>query len=656
MRKLVCAGVFVLLSALPFAQEKTVSIPPSVKVEGMPSIPQSIADSLAPYAQFRSAQIQAWHPTKRQIVISTTFAATPQLHLVDGPGHDRHQLTWMAGGGVSPTRSAPSFDPADGNTLVFAYDPAGGEAESIYRYDFTTGQPVMAVPARIRYNPVWLRTGKWLVYDSNERNLKDKDLYIVDPRDPATKRRLGEFTGQWSPHDSSPDGKSIVANEVVSNDETYLWVINVQTGDKRALTPRDGDKAFWSNARFSTDGKKVYAISDRGGDLRRIWRCDLSSSQWAAVTAATDNVDSFALSPDGAQLAVVVDRGAEQELQVLDVGTMKPRSLPGLPKGVFAELMWRPGSHELAFDLGVAKKDVYTVDASIGTVTRWTSSELTFNPDALPAPEVIEWKSSDGVRFSGILYKPPTKFTGRRPIVVNFHGGPDLFREQVRFLGRGNYFLNELGIALVYPNVRGSSGYGKKFQEMDNGHGRDGVIKDAGAVLDWIATRPDLDSGRVVLTGGSYGGWLALEAGIVYNDRIAGIMEGAGITDFITYLEQQSDPGRQATRRVEYGDERDPQMREYLKSISPVTRAADLKKPTLIMHPGKDSRVPVAQAQELVSALKANNAPVWYVELADANHDNFPGTQANNDFVFEAQILFLQKFVLNDASKPPTPR
>ena len=651
MRYLVCAGIVVFLSALPFAQEKTVSIPPSVKVEGMPPIPQSIADGLAPYAQYRSAQIQAWHPTKRQIVISTTFAATPQLHLVDGPGRDRHQLTWMAGGGVSPTRSTPSFDPADGNTLVFAYDPAGGEAESIYRYDFTTGQAVMAVPARIRYNPIWLRTGKYLVFDSNERNLKDKDLYIVDPRDPKSKRMLGEFTGQWSPHDSSPDGKSIVANEVVSNDETYLWVINIQSGDKRALTPRDGDKAFWSNARFSSDGKKVYAISDRGGDLRRIWRCDLASSQWTAVTPAADNVDSFAFSPDGAQLAVVVDRGAEQELQVLDIGTLKPRSLPGLPKGIIAELMWRPGSHELAFDLGLVKKDVYTVDASIGTVTRWTSSEVTFNPDALPAPEVVEWKSSDGVAFSGILYKPPARFGGRRPVVVTFHGGPDLVREQVRFLGRGNYYLNELGIALVYPNVRGSSGYGKKFQEMDNGRGRDGVIKDVGTVLDWIATRPDLDAGRVVLTGGSYGGWLALEAGIVYNARIGGIMEGAGITDFITYLEQQPDPGRQATRRVEYGDERDPEMREYLKSISPVTRAADLKKPTLIMHPGKDSRVPVAQAQELVSALKANNAPVWYLEFADANHDNFPTTQANQDFVFDAQILFLKKFILNDA--PP---
>jgi dipeptidyl aminopeptidase/acylaminoacyl peptidase len=635
------------------AQEKTVPIPPNVKVEGMPAIPQSIADGFAPYAQYRTAQLQTWHPTKRQIVISTTFGSTPQLHLVDGPGRDRRQLTWMPGG-VSADFSSPSFDPADGNTLVFAYDPAGGEARSIYRYDFATGQAVLAVPARIRFTPLWLRTGKWVVYDSNERNLKDKDLYVVDPRDPKTKRQLGEFTGQWSPHDSSPDGKAIVANEVVSNDETYLWIINVQSGERRALTPRGDEKAFWSNARFTSDGRKVYAISDRGGDLRRIWRCDATGGDWTAVTPVSDNVTSFAFSPDGTQIAVVFDRGAIQELQVLDVGTMKPRTLPGMPKGLFDHLQWRPGTHELAFDLVSVKaaRDVYTVDASLGTVTRWTASEATFNTDLLPVPEVVEWKSPDGVTIQGVLYKPPAQFTGRRPVMASFHGGPDLIRAQASFLGRQNYLLNELGIALLFPNVRGSAGYGRKFMDMDNGRGRDGVLKDVGAMLDWIATRPDLDSSRVVFTGGSYGGWLALEAGIVYNARIRGIIEGAGITDFVTYLEQQTDPGRQATRRAEYGDERDPQMRDYLKSISPVTRAADLKKPTLILHPAKDARVPVAQAQELVKALTANNAPVWYVEMADANHDNFPGSVANADFMLETWIAFLKKFVLNDAPQP----
>jgi dipeptidyl aminopeptidase/acylaminoacyl peptidase len=215
----------------------------------------------------------------------------------------------------------------------------------------------------------------------------------------------------------------------------------------------------------------------------------------------------------------------------------------------------------------------------------------------------------------------------------------------VRFQGRSNYFLNELGIALLFPNVRGSAGFGRAFEQLDNGKGRDGAVKDVGAMLDWIATRPDLDKGRVVLAGPSYGGWLALEAGIVYNARIRGIIAGAAMTDLVTYL-QQTDPGRQDNRRKEFGDERDPEMQKYLQSISPVTRAADLKTATFILHPSKDSRVPVAQAQELVAALKKNNATVWYAEFADVNHDNFPGPGPNNDWMLASWIWFIKTFAL----------
>jgi dipeptidyl aminopeptidase/acylaminoacyl peptidase len=658
MRIAVCAGALLLLPVFCLAQEKAVPIPASVKVEGMPPIPQSIADNYLLYSQYRIAQIQAWHPTKRQILFSTTFGATPQLHVIDGPGRDRHQLTWMPGG-ISVGLGLPAFDPADGNMLVFAYDPAGGEARSIYRYDVTSGQPVLVTPARIRYNLLWLRGGKSVVYDSNERNGKDKDFYIIDPRDPKTKRRIVELTGNWSPHDASPDGKWLVANEVLANFESYLWLVNIQTGEKRTLTPREEEKALWQNARFSNDGKKIYAVTDwHGGDFR-VWRCDVANCVWSPVTPEGLRVDSpvqggskFEISSDGSIMAVIVDKGSFTELQVLDLTTLKMKPVPGLPLGQLSQLRWRPGARELAFTLATTKTagDIYSVDTSLGTVTRWTTSEATFNPESLPAPEIVEWKSFDGLTISGIVYRPPARFTGPRPVLINIHGGPDL-KESARFLGRSNYFLNEMGVTLIYPNVRGSIGFGRQFEQLDNGTKRGDAIKDIGAILDWIVTRPDLDRGRIVLTGASYGGWLALEAGIVYNDRIRGIIEGAGITDFVTFLEQQ-DPSRQITRRAEYGDERDPQMREYLKSMSPVTRAANLKKPTLIIQPGKDTRVPVSQALEMVQALKANNAPVWYIEFADANHDNFPTTNANGDLSFLAWIFFFQQFVLNDAPKP----
>jgi dipeptidyl aminopeptidase/acylaminoacyl peptidase len=355
----------------------------------------------------------------------------------------------------------------------------------------------------------------------------------------------------------------------------------------------------------------------------------------------------FEISSDGSLLAVVLDRGSFTELQVIDLTTLKARSLPAVGKGRVTYLRWRPNSREIGFTFGSVKSqgDVYSIDVSVGTLTRWTFSEASFNPDVLPVPEVVEWKSFDGTTITGNLYKPAAKFTGPRPVMVQIHGGPD-DRDRVRWQGRSNYFLNEMGIALLWTNVRGSGGFGRKFSQMDDGKGRDGAIKDIDALLDWIANRPDLDRNRVVLAGASYGGWLALEAGIVYNDRIRGIIEGAGMTDLVTYLEQ-TDPGRQENRRQEYGDERDPAMREYLKSISPITRAPELKKPTFILHPAKDTRVPVAQARTLVDALKKNNATVWYAEFADASHDNFPNTNANLDWMLAAWIMFMKSFVVN---------
>lgn len=651
MRHLACAALLASLPLAALAQEPTIPIPPTIKVEGMPPIPQSVADGLAPYAQFRAAQMQAWHPTKRQLLVTTAFGSVPQLHLVDGPGRDRRQLTWL-GTGVSIRLGNPAFDPADGNTFIFQWAPAGGESRSLYRYDLTTGQSALVADTQSRYAPVWSRQGSWLVFDSTLRNGRDRDLYVVRPSDPSSMRRLVEGEGSWGPEDWSPDGSTILANEVFSNVETYLWRVDVKTGQKTPVTRRgDGMKAVWYNARFSSDGKKVYAISDRDGE-GRVWRCDVAACAWTPVTADGVAVDlspgaGFEISPDGSVLAVIIDRGSETELRIVDLTTLKSRPLPAIPKGAITNVHWRPGSREVGFTLASNKSqgDAYSVDTSLGTLTRWTTSETTFNADALPPPEVIEWKSFDGLAISGILYRPPSKFTGPRPVLVGLHGGPDQ-RDRIRFLGRSNYFLNEMGIALLFPNVRGSLGFGRKFMLLDDGRGRDGAIKDVGTLLDWIAMRPDLDKTRVVLNGASYGGWLALEAGIFYNDRIRGIIEGAGITNFVTFLEN-TDAGRQENRRQEYGDERDPQMREYLLSISPVTRATDLKKPTMILQAGKDPRVPTSQGQELVAALKANKATVWYAEFTDANHDNMPGPAVNIDWMLASWIWFMKSFVLN---------
>src|SRR5678815_1122836 len=244
MRHLVWAAGLWLLPSLAAAQEPVVTPPPSLTVEGIPPIPQSIADGLARYSQFRQAQMQAWHPSKRQVIIRTALGNAPQLHLVEGPARDRRQLTWFRNGVHSEV--SPSFDPADPNTFVFLYDPANTEGRSIYKYDTAAGESTLVASAKARYPAIWARQGRWLAYDSAERNGKDHDIYVIQPSDPKTKRLLTQVENLWSAEDWSPDGSTLLLAENFSNTETYLWRVDVKTGEKTPVTRRgDGKTAAW---------------------------------------------------------------------------------------------------------------------------------------------------------------------------------------------------------------------------------------------------------------------------------------------------------------------------------------------------------------------------------------------------------------------------
>ena len=389
----------------------------------------------------------------------------------------------------------------------------------------------------------------------------------------------------------------------------------------------------------------MYALSDRDSEVTRVWRGDLATGKWRPLTGEGVAIEAFAVAPVGTVVAVVADRGATSELQFIDGTAAKPRKVSSIPPGVISNLAWRGSGTTLAIEFAGARtfRDVYAVDVKTGRLERWTSSEMGgASPDALPDAELVEWKSFDGRMIPGILYRPAKRFTGPRPVMINVHGGPEA-RERPRALGRSNYFRNELGMAIIYPNVRGSIGYGKTYEHLDDGRNREDAVKDIGALLDWIATRPELDKNRVMLTGISYGGYVTLAAAIAYGDRIRCAFEGFGLSDFVAFLDG-TDPSRRRDRLAEYGDPADPAMRTFLKSISPLTHAAKLKIPLFIVQGAKDTRVPPDQAEAMVRAVRANGTPVWYV-VYDAGHEEF--TQATNDFNQYAWVLFVQKYLLN---------
>lgn len=665
MRNLIRAAALLLLPGVACAQvtapaapqastpAATVAIPPNTKVEGLPPIPQSIADDLARYADYTSARLVSWNPSKRQLLIFTRLAQAPQLYSVDAPARAPVPIT-SDKQGVPPSIWA-QFDPADANTLVIRRDAeAGTERYNLYKYDVAAGTLTLLTDGKSQYarppvgDPVWAPKGKWIAYDSTERNGRDRDLWIMQPSDPKTAKMLIDAGGIWIAQGFSPEATALLTAEVIqSGVDSRLWRVDVKSGERKLLTPAD-EHSYWGDARFSPDGKTIYAISTRGSGVSRIWRTQPSGGTWLPVTPENQAVSGYAISAEGL-IAVVFDRGSTDELQVLDPGTQKPRRLPAIAAGLISNVAWRPGSRELGFTLQNARSpgDVFSIDTALATPpTRWTTSRVgAFDPSVLPQPEIVTWKGFDGLPITGVLYRPASKFTGPRPIVINFHGGP-LLRWRPVFHGRGNYLTNELGVAVLFPNYRGSDGFGMDFGAADDGKKREGVLKDVGSLLDWIALRPEFDKSRVMLTGASYGGWLALESAVRYNDRIRGVFELSGMTDLVTFLEE-TDASRRDDRRKEYGDERDPDMRAFLLSISPITRARDLREPVGIVHPGNDTRVPVSQAQELVEAVKKNNMPVWYVQYDGVGHDNFPGTRQNDNFDWAVWIQFVKMYLLN---------
>jgi dipeptidyl aminopeptidase/acylaminoacyl peptidase len=633
-----------------------VPVPANVRADGLPPIPASLPDALLPYGSSRRALLLGWHPTRREILIWTALGNVGQIHSVAGPGMDRRQLTFFREG-VSPPlpQSSAAWYSPDGAYFLFAKDTGGGaETTQLFRYDAATRQTTLVTDGKSRVGtPVWAHHANLIAYDATGgtgRSGADRDVYVMNPREPGSARLVMRTEGQWGIAGWSPDDRELLASYAPAQGEQHLWRVDVATGAKTALTDPQ-EYASWRFPQYSPDGRFVYALSNRGSEFLRLWRCELATGFWKLLTPEDDGFESFSLSPDGRTLALVYDSMLGSRVELRNAQTLALRAAPKLPRGQLVDVpQWRPGGLEVAFTFWSPHVfgDVYSVTARTGAVDRWTESEVgTFDPGSLPDPEIMQWKSFDGLTLSGVLYRPPARFTGPRPVMLSIHGGPagPAARERPRYQGRSAYFLNELGVAILYPNVRGSYGYGKAFSKLDDGPKREDSIKDIGALLDWIAQQPALDKSRVMVTGVSYGGFMTYAVAEAYGDRLRCAFAGSGISDFISYF-KNTDTARVEDRRAEYGDERIPDVREFLTRLSPVTQAAKLRIPLLIAHGQKDSRVPVDQAEAMAGSARRNGVPVWLTVYTDEGH-LLPTTRANNDFLFYTWIQFMREFLLN---------
>lgn len=621
-------------------------------MENVPSIPAELAESVKKYTEAKAVFASNWHPIKREILVGKRSGNVNQVHLLATPMGDLKQLTDYpdpVGGG--------NWHPKTGEYFLFFKATGGNEISQLYRYDAASGQITRLTTddkMRIGGGP-WTNAGDRYLYTSvptgggtTSETIKT-EFYTINPTDPSTAKLVVSLDGVgWGALDFSPDDKKLLIGKFVSANESYIYLYDVATGEKTLLTPHEGsEKVAYSGAEFSKDGKGFYVTTDKGTEFQRLYYMDLATKAMTPLTSQIEwDVDSFGLSDDGKRLAFVTNENGFSKLYVMDTNTRKTIKLPKLPAGQIGGFDWHKKTGELGFNVSSFQSlaDVYSLDLKSGKITHWAKTELNgFPTTGLREPELVKWKSFDGKMISGFIYKPPTTFTGKRPVIINIHGGPE-GQARPGPQGRNSYYINDLGVAVIYPNVRGSSGFGKTFLQLDNGFKREDSVKDIGALLDWIATQPDLDKDRIMVTGGSYGGYMTLAVATHYNDRIRASLDVVGISNFVTFL-KNTETYRRDLRRVEYGDERDPKMYEHLMKISPLSNAHKITKPLFVVQGKNDPRVPYTEAEQILATVKKNNTPIWFMMANDEGHGF--SKKNNQDYLYYSTIMFIKEHLLN---------
>ncbi len=635
--------------ALPFApvmaqdasQNGTVPKPAALIADGIPEVPVELASETRPYMENRSAGFVGWHPVDKSMLVTTRFGNTNQIHRVAAPMGARKQLTFEA----EPVGSA-IWSPKGGDIMLVQKDVGGNEFYQIYA--MKNGRLELLTDGKSRNGlSAWSKDGELIAYSSTRRNGSDSDLYVMNPRDPSTARMVAEVKGGgWAVTDFAPDKSWALVAQYVSVEKVNLNRLDLATG---TMTPiGDHSKAIaWSGGQFAPDGT-LWVTSDEGSDFQRLGTLDPATGKFTPKGPTEKwDVDTFDIADDGSFLAYVINEAGMSKLRLMDLASGKVRTVEALPAGIIGGLEIAPwGEIGVTFTSARSAADAFSVDPATLKLTRWTESETGgLDVSKNVEPELVTIKSFDGLSVSGFLYRPDAaKFPGKRPLIMNVHGGPE-GQSRPGFQGRNNYLLNELGVAIFYPNVRGSTGYGKTFVSLDNGpFKREDSVKDMGAFLDHLAKDNRLDASRFGLTGGSYGGYMCYAAAVQFKAKLRATNCIVAISNFVTFLEN-TQSYRRDLRRVEYGDERIPAQRAKLVEISPLSRVAEIERPMMVVTGSNDPRVPQSEADQLVKAIRDRGGSAWH--LVGTNEGHGFAKKENIDYQFWTSLLFWKKNLLD---------
>ena len=646
MKYFVTAVAFFL--TLPFVAPIAAQVLPgdNLEVTGVPPIPKSLIERTNQYQNVRGAGVLDFDPAGG-LYISTRFGNTAQVHHVAIPGGARRQLTFF-----DEPVSGASPDPRPGRAgFVFSRDAGGGEFYQLYYFDRNSGQSTLLTDGKSRNSGAnWSHGAGVFAFSSNRRNGTDTDVWIMNPDAPGEARALTQSEGSWYPTEWSPDDKRLVITRYVSANDSRPYILTLESGEMTPLF-EEGKPVSYGGFDWTPDGRTLFYTSDEDGEFDQLHAYEVATGRRMNLTPDLRwSIEGLSLSDDGKHLAYTTNEDGISKLHLFRMPDMTPVKHDAIPVGLIGGLDFSPDNSRLALSINAADSptDAWVLDLASGKLTRWTFSEVGgLNTAAFVTPTLIHYptfdKAEDGSqrRIPAFLYMPKNP-KGKVPVIIDIHGGPE-GQSRPSFSSNTQYLVNELGCAVVFPNVRGSTGYGKSYLALDNGFNREHSVQDIGALLDWIAQQPGLDKDRVAVFGGSYGGYMVLASLVHYGDRIKCGVDVVGISNFVTFLEN-TQSYRRDLRRVEYGDERDPAMREFQMMISPTTNANKIRSPLFVAQGENDPRVPASEARQIVEAVKANGIPVWTMFARDEGHGF--AKKPNRDYFMWATILFFEEHLL----------
>ncbi|MDR7334859.1 prolyl oligopeptidase family serine peptidase [Roseateles asaccharophilus] len=643
-----------LAALLPWPAAAALVLPAGqLKADGIPAFERHNTASDAPEAQ--GVRFLDWHPLRAEMLVLYRHGGSQQLHRVAAAGAKPEPLT-QGRDAVSGAR----WEPSAGAYLVFSRDQGGDEAFRLFRL-VPGSEPQALTPAGERVSEFeFLPRAGGLVCLQEQLNREGgtaatsrSSLWWIDPQQPDSRRLVAEVRGaRYTDLRVSAGGRIVATLTRGGRSQAQAFTLDgkppVALGgaSSEAGSELDDDDSAARPAMAASAAADAPDLLWRRqavqGEFRHLVRVDAGTGRRSNLLVnERADLEALAAPADGRPLALVYNVDGISELAMLAAdGQAVRRVARDLPPGVLRGPRWHPRLPLLGFS--------HVSADSPGRLYVWSLQDEKLNAwsaAASGAPlraSVLRWNGFDGLPLSGLHLAPPAHFTGPRPVYISIHGGPASQARPGYVSGVTRILVEQLGMHVIEPNVRGSDGFGRSFLKLDNGRLRENSVRDISTLLDLVASRPDMDASRVIVVGGSYGGYMSLAVATQESKRILGSICRVGISNFVSFLEH-TEIYRRDNRRAEYGDERDPSMREFLQQISPLARADAVRKPLFVVHGRNDPRVPWGEAEGMVRAVRAAGTPVWFLTADDEGHSF--GNADNRSYLTQATLEFVTRLL-----------